>query len=289
MLGSKRVKWILVLPVVGILAFFGLFMFAYSLRLSFFRWPKIPTESPSYSGLENYRAALIDPNFSRSLLVTLKFAGLGIPLQFWAGLGIALALNRLGEIGKKLCVPLIAGSMIPDVGAGIMWYLILSYQYGPVSYFLDLLRLEKIDWLGTTIGSFFAIVIGDSWAAIPFMMMVLYAGLISLPKDVLEAATIDGASGLQMLWRVTLPLLKPVILVALVLRISGAIKTFGLVRALTEGRPGGATEVVSYYIFNQGFTYWNLSYASALTFLILPIIVFVIIAFMRVMRGGVEI
>jgi multiple sugar transport system permease protein len=278
----------LVLPVVGILAFFGLFMFVYSFRLSLFRWPKTPVEPLSFCGLENYKAALSDPNFRRSLWVTFKFAGLGIPLQFWAGLGIALALNRLGEAGKKLCVPLIAGTMVTDVGIGIMWYLILSYHYGPISYFLDLLGLQKIDWLGTATGSFFAIVMGDSWTAIPFMMMVLYAGLISLPRDIFEAAAIDGASGLQMFSKITLPLLKPVIVVALVLRISGAIKTFGLVRALTEGRPGGATEVISYYIFNQGFSYWNLSYASALTFLLLPIIVLVITAFIRAMRGGVE-
>ena len=283
---ARHTKWLLILPAIASLVFLGIFPFAYSFYLSLHRWPKIPVMPLEFIGLGNYVDALDDPNFIHSILLTLKFIGISIPLQFGTGLAVALALNRLGKTGKALCPVLLVGSMVCAVSVGIMWYLMFSYHYGPISHVLDLLGLQRIDWLGTDGGALASIVIADSWYASPFVMIVLYAGLIGLPPDVFEAARIDGASAWHTFCRVTLPLLKPVIVVIIAIRLTDAIKMFGLVRAMTEGGPGNATEVVTYYIFNQGFTYWNLSYAAALTFFLLGLVLAIFIIYLRIAKGS---
>lgn len=282
-------KWLLVAPAVVPLVFLGVVTFAYAIYISLYEWPKIPTMAWEFVGARNYLEAFTDSNFRYSLILTFKFVGVGVPLQFVAGMSIALALKHLGNIGKKFVPVLLCGTMLSAVSVGIMWYLIFGYRYGPISHILELLGQQRIDFLGTRRGAFWSIVIAESWWATPFVMVLLYAGLIGLPQDVYEAAMIDGASARQVFFSITLPLLKPIIVVLLALRLTDAIKMFGLVRGLTQGGPGNATEVVSYYIYNQGFSYWNLSYAAVLTLVLLVIIVVIFIVYTQIaMRERIE-
>ncbi|GAI49519.1 unnamed protein product, partial [marine sediment metagenome] len=118
----------------------------------------------------------------------------------------------------------------------------------------------------------------------PFIMIILLSGLIALPLDPFEAAKIDGASPWQTFFYISLPLLKPLIIVAIVLRLIDAIKIFDLVAVMTKGGPGGATRVITYYIYNQAFMYWSISYAAASTFFLLPIMIIIVLFYFRTSR-----
>lgn len=283
---DKYKRWFWVVPALGVLISVAMFPFGYSLAISFGKWPRFPGMPFQWVGGLNYLNALKDPTFLNSLVVTFKYLAWAVSLQLVIGFALALALLNLPKGRKIICSYLLIPSMLAPVVVGIIWLLIFSTHHGPLNVLLSKIGIEPIDWLGSTRRALSSIIIADVWQWTPFIMIILLSGLISLPITPFEAAKIDGASSRQTFFYITLPLLKPIILVAIILRLIDAVKIFGVVMVMTRGGPGGATKVITYYIYNQAFVYWSLSYAAAITFFIMAIMIAMVLVYFKTTRLG---
>jgi multiple sugar transport system permease protein len=225
-----------------------------------------------FIGLENYITALKNQTFRQSLGVSLLFSlcttGLGLVLGF----GTALLLQR-DFTGKGLVtVLLILPMMVTPVVVGIIWLLMFQPDFSVINGLLSLVGIHGPIWLQNGWLARLAVIVADVWQWAPFFTLVLLSGLLSLPPEVLEAARIDGASGLQSFRYIMVPMMKPLILVALLIRLIDSFKTFDSIFIMTNGGPGTATEVLSLHIYRSGLPFMNVSYASAMSYLFLIIL-----------------
>jgi len=262
----------------------------YSLYLSFINYEMgRPHIEIRFVGLQNYITAITDMRFLIALLRTFLFVGVVVSCEFVLGLILALALNRNFR-GRNLVITLLTiPFMVAPVAVGFLWWTILDANYGPMNHLVvDFLHLanDKISWTGDANVALFSIMLVDIWQYTPFMMLILLAGLRSIPAEPYEAALIDGASGFTLFRYITLPLLKPAILVALLIRIIDSFKIYDLVYLLTYGGPGTATEVASFYIYLRGFKHFRISYAAALSYILLMISAVAITLLINIIRRG---
>jgi multiple sugar transport system permease protein len=168
---------------------------------------------------------------------------------------------------------------------GLIWRMFLHPELGIANYVLGLVGLGPVNWLGDPTNAFWTLVAVDIWHQVSFMIVLLLAGLASLPKEPYEAARMEGAGTLACFWHVTLPLMRPVILVTLLIRLIFAVRTYDLVYIMTRGGPGQATDLVSYFIYRQAFVGLNIGQASALAVLLLLIVVVLTAWLYRHMRS----
>ena len=175
--------------------------------------------------------------------------------------------------------------MISPVVAALMWRMLYHEKYGAINAILRLLGFGNgPSWLGSPYLAPFSVVLVDTWQWTPLFMMILLAGLQSIPVEPYESALVDGASRHQVFWYITLPMLKTSIIAALLIRLIDVIKLFDTVFILTSGGPGSSTETVSYYIYLVGFRFFRAGYASSLSYLLLVIVVVIILGFLRILR-----
>jgi multiple sugar transport system permease protein len=238
--------------------------------------------------LQNYWAILTNIYFWNSVYVVTKFVLVVVTLEFLLGLGIALLLNR--DIGGKgafytvLSIPMV---MAP-VAVALIWRVFLHPELGIMNFLLSRLGIRPVNWLGSSKVAFWTVVMVDIWQQVSFMILVLLAGLVSLPKEVYEAASIDGASPLQRFAHITIPLMKPVIVVALLLRTIFGFRTFDLVYVLTRGGPGVTTDMTSYFIYRHTFMSLNIAEASAASYIFLMFNMIVVVFLYRSLRRREE-
>jgi multiple sugar transport system permease protein len=281
---------VMVLPAVLLLLGVVIFPLFYSLRLSVTSYNINPTIPREFVGLDNYATVLRDPRFLSSLRTTVIIGGSAIFLEFV--LGLALAVTLAGNLlrGKRLIVPLlILPLMVPPVVAGFTWKLLWQPRFGPINQALGGLlgRPVEVEWLSHPSTAIPAIVITDVWQWTPFMFLILLAGLTALNPELLEAAQLDGAGPVRRLFSIVLPILRPVILVAVLFRSLDAIRLFDIIFTLTEGGPGYSTETVSYMLYLRGFKFFDLSFASAASYLLLIIVTIVTTILLRRIRDQV--
>lgn len=223
-----------------------------------------------FVGLENYVKVLQDPLFWGALGRTLLITVGAVCIEFLLGLGLALLFQRDFYAKRIMTAILLYPMMLPWVVVGSVFYLLFLAK-GPVTYLLPRILgpAGGADWLGTPALAFSAIILADVWQWTPFMFLILYSGLAALPKEPGEAAMTLGAGRWHIFRWVTLPMLKPIVIIALVIRALEAFKIFDVVFIMTGGGPGVATETISLYIFRLARVYQQLSYASAMAVLIL--------------------
>lgn len=214
-------------------------------------------EQKSFVGLRNYLFLFFeDKDFWHSLEISLLYAGVAVGLEFIIGLGIALLFHRR-VWGKRVWMScLILPMVITPTIISLIWKLMLNTEYGVLNFILLQLGLGKVNWLGAQ-EAFWSLVLVDIWEWTPFVALILYAGLQALPQEPYEAAIVDGASSGQVFVYLTLPLLRPMIVIALLLRSIDALKMFDVVYGLTQGGPGNATELMSLHIYRLGFRHTN--------------------------------
>jgi len=223
------------------------------------------TNRGAFIGLENYRDLIgTDAKFYAALWHTLVFMLVVVPVEFVLGLAIALWISR-EFMGRRLILTII---MIPTMTApvvvGMIWRLFLMPTFGVLTAYLNSMGLFlETSVFSHPMSAFGALMIIDIWEWTPFMMLILLAGLTAMPKEPIEAATLDGASLWQVLWHVQLPLLRPLIIIALLLRSIDASKIFDTVYVLTGGGPGNATEVISSFAYRTNFLKWDLGYGAS--------------------------
>ena len=262
-----------------------------SLRLSFLSDNLLSVAPVQFVGLTNYWNLLHDRLFWSGLAVTGVFALSVVTIQLVVGLGLALALYRLPRFQQFLATLLLIPSILSQSVAGFQWLQLFNYQGGLLNYFLAKLHLPLQTWNASPQMALPSLVLVDFWQWTPFMVLLLFAGLRSLPPSVFEAARIDGSSGWQLLRYQTIPLLRRVIGIAVILRLVAAFKIFSIIYVLTQGGPGVATESLAYYQYVQGFTYFNVGYTAAMSFvslIIVVVLVKLILGFIERPAGQVE-
>ena len=269
---------------VVILFALTIFPLLYSLALSFHKWSLMKPGPWRFVGLLNYWDILKNPVFWRVIQNTFVFTFSAVTLQFAIGLGLAHLFSRQlrgeGVLRSMLVLPM----MIPPILIGLIWLFMYKKDFGIINNMLKLLSIEPITWLSKPSTAMWAIIIADVWQWTPFMFLLLLAGLRSLPEELYESARIDGASSWQIFQYVTLPLLKPIIAIAILIRFMDAFREFDKIFQLTGGGPGVATETISLFIYRNGFRYFNMGYASALSYLALIIIIGFSMIYIKALR-----
>lgn len=222
-----------------------------------------------YVGLDNYRFALNDGFFWTATGRTILFAILAVSIEMILGISIAFLLNRLkwfkGIVRALLLLPLAAA----PAAVGLIWRYMYHPDFGVYNFVMSLLGLPEQNWLGSPKLAFASVVVFDIWQWTPFVAIITLAGLQSLPKEPFEAAELDGASMVQVLRRLTFPMLMPVLTLVFVLRSIDAIRLYDPIVMLTSGGPGTATETLTYYLYRIGLKFFRLDQASAMSILFL--------------------
>lgn len=262
--------WLFVAPwIAGFLAF-TLGPLLYSLYASFFDWPLMGGER--FVGLDNYRRILAsDDDFWDALAVSTRFAALYVPIHLGGALVLALLLNRRAW-GQGLFRTLFyLPSMLSGVALVTIWSWIYSQEYGLLNYLLGWVGIAPVNWLGSPRWAMWSVVIASLWS-LGGTMLVFLAGLKAIPADLYEAAELAGVSRLGQFWRITLPLLSPVLLFNGVTTLIAAFQQLTLALLLTEGGPLKSTYMLAMYIYDTAFKYFDMGYASALSWLLFLLI-----------------
>jgi multiple sugar transport system permease protein len=217
-----------------------------------------------FIGLENYLALVKDAAFWKSLRFTFLFVAVSVPLEVTVGLFMALVLNESFPLRGFVRASLLIPWAIPMTISGRIFELTFNYSYGAANFLLEFFHLsaEPVNWLGSDTGAFAALVITDTWKTSPFAAIILLAGLSSIPGELYDQATVDRATLLQRFFRITLPLLKPVLMVAFLFRTIQGLQIFDYIYVLTRGGPGGSTTSLSLFAYNY-FASGDFGYGSA--------------------------
>lgn len=268
-LRSHRSGWPFVLPAIFALLLLNIFPLVFSIVMSF---SNVSTDNGlqlTARTLNNWSQLLGDTDFWASLKFTAIFVVVAVTLEFLIGFGLALLLWRRIPGGGFFRVLFSIPMMLAPVAIGFMFRMLYNEQYGPIDTILQQLHLPRVLWLSATATAPISIIIMDIWEWTPLMFLLLLAGLQAMPEEALEAAQLDGASGLRIIWNIIFPILAPISVMAVFLRMIDAFTIFGQIYLLTGGGPGSATTSTTLYAYYQGFQSFNLSYGSAISLALL--------------------
>ena len=266
------VHWVLLAPALLFVAAMALFPLGYSLLLSFREWKLAQRSSPgNFVGFSNYINLLTDdPEFFEALRVTGIFITADVLLTLVIALSAALLLQKAGRLNTLARTMLILPFVMSPALIGISFRFFLNAEYGVVYHLIGWLipAMKDTVWLADATLSMAAIVASDVWHWAPYMTLVMLGGLASIPTETQEAARIDGASGFQVFRDITWPQLLPVVAVVAVLKTVFALKAFDTIYTLTNGGPGNSTKTLAYFVYEQGFSYYDMGYAAAAAYLL---------------------
>jgi multiple sugar transport system permease protein len=263
---SPAVVILIILTVVPVLLLF---------TFSATSWTLLRQGSFQFFGFGNFRRLAAAPRAVNSIKVSFYYIIVNTAIQMFIGFIIAYLLYKAKKGTRLLRPVLLVPMLIPPVVVGLSWRVLFTPDLGGINYLLELIRIQAPDWLSYPATAIIAVTIASVWQWTPFVMLVLLAGLESLPTDSIEAAVIDGASQLQLIRMVIIPLMQPVIMVTVILRIIEALGILPVIYMMTGGGPAQATESINVYAYEVGFSFLDISYASSL----LVVFVFIVLIF----------
>ena len=286
---KRLTPWLFVIPCLVVILLVTLFPTIYSLGLSLFKWEATLKARP-FIGLGNYIALFKDPRFLNSLIFTAIVVIVGVGMEMVFGFGLAQVLLEKMRGKRVIVAALLLPVMVMPVVVGYTWRLLWDAQYGPINQVIGWIigKPFTYTWLGQTWSAMFAILVTEIWQWTPFMFLVFLSGLAVLDQEVFEAAGIDGASGFNKLRYMTLPLLKPIIIVAVLIRGLDALKAFDVIFTLSGGGPGYSTETLSFYIYQTGYQFFRLGYGAAASFVLLIFLAILLTRLLKIFRTAVE-
>ena len=274
-------------PAIAFLLLTMLFPVAFTLYMSVQRWEFSALDPPTFIGLRNYADFLFtDARFWPSVARTFAFTLLAVAVETVLGVAIALIFNR-EFLGKGLIRTIFLFPMVATpVAIALVWATMFDPNLGVLNYFVEELGLPPVLWTSDADWVLPALALVDIWEWTPFITLITLAGLSSLPSEPYEAARIDGASPRQILWDLTLPMLRPTIVVAVLFRAIDALKTFDIIQVITQGGADFSSETLNIYAFQNAFNYYHLGYASAILVFFFMLVMGVSILLLRVRRAA---
>lgn len=267
----RAAPYLLVLPPVLLLFALVVYPMAYNVVLSLRSY-----RTGEFVGAHNFLRTLDDATFLASLRATGSYVVLAVGIELLLGLGLALLVHRAvrsGAVRAAIYALIILPMVTPPVAAGVMARLMYTPNYGIINHALRAAGLIRrdIEWLSSPSTALFSVLSVDVWQWTPFVFLVLFSGLQAVPQDAIEAARTDGAGGWALFRYVELPYLRSLLLLVLVFRITDTFRVFDHVLVLTGGGPGAATEFLSVYLYRVAFKFFNLSYAAAISLMVLAV------------------
>jgi len=266
---ERHLRVLMLAPAMLVLLTLTIFPSIYMVIAAATRISPNPDLPWQFAGADNFLRLLTDDQFHVGLWNTLVFTVFAVGTEFLLGLGLALLLDRYIRRLNFLKTILMLPMMLPPVAVAITWKLIYEPQFGVLNEIMFRLGLPLQAWAGDVRLAMFSVIVADVWQWTPFMFLLMLAGLASLPDEPYEAAAIDGASAWRQFWDLTLPFLKPIIAIALLLRIMDALRLFDLVFILTGGGPADRTKTLSLYIYQVAYRFADPSYAAAISLFVL--------------------
>ena len=283
---ARLAPYLWVLPAIALFLVFRLYPIAFGLYLSLNEWDGV--KPMLFRGLANYRQAIFeDATFRLALWHNVVFAIGTVIGKNTIAIVLAVLLN--GEIRARtffrttLFMPVVMSFVV----VGLLWGWIFNFQFGLLNNLLVAAGLEdwRVDWLGNPSLALFSLIGVDVWKWYGFHMVIYLAGLQAIPPTLYEAAMIDGASGWQQFRRVTLPLLRPIVVVNVTLALMGAFNVFDLIYVMTQGGPANATNVVMIHAYLQGFKFYQMGYAAAISYVLMAVVIVLSALQIRLLRG----
>ncbi len=274
---DRHLKYLLVLPAVVVVFATAIWPLLQSLILSFRAWRLSKSNVPGpFVGFENYSWALLEePGFWNATMVTVVYTALTVALTTLLALGIALLLAPGGRLRLTVRTLLILPFAMSPALVGVSFRFMFNPEFGLFDAFFGLIvpPLADVAWLSDPTLAFAVCVMADTWGWIPFITLVLIGGIAALPRETMEAAQVDGASGFQVFKDITIPQLKPVLAVVVILKTIFSLKTFDQIYMLTNGGPGTATQTLAHYAYFNGFKYYDMGFAAAVAWImVIPMI-----------------
>lgn len=281
---NRRFGWFMSAPSLALLFAVILFPVFWALFTSVHDYTLIAPNFDNFTGAANYVEAVNTPEFRHSLLLTTMFVAGVVAIEFVLGFIVALMLNSVERFKPIYYGILLCPLLMNPVIVGLIWRMFLHPSLGIVNYLLSVAGVEPVNWLGSTKVAIWTIIMVDIWHQVSFMIVLLLAGLSALPKEPYEAARVDGAGTIRAFLHITLPLMGPVIMVTLLIRLIFAVKTYDLVYIMTRGGPGTSTDFISYFIYRTAFVSLNIGEASAMSAILLSLILLLTGYLYRYMR-----
>ncbi len=280
----KAEKFALIAPAVSFVVVMMIAPVIFTIWLSFNKWSGSRTQSPRWVGLGNYRRMLEDPRFSSALGRTLLFTIVAVVIETFLGVAIAVLLNRefalRGLVRTLFLMPMVA----TPVAIALVWRLMYEPNLGILNNVLGAVGVQS-EFVAATDRALWWLLLVDVWQWTSIIILIVAATLAAQPTDVYEAAAIDGSSAWQAFRRITLPMIRPAIITAMVFRMIDALKTFDIIWVITQGGPGFATETLNVFIYKQNFEAQNLGYAASMLNVFFAIVVAAALLLLRLRKS----
>ncbi len=273
LLAPERRGALLVTPALVVLFLMNIFPLLWSLGLSFFNYRANRLRVPSFQWFDNYEKVLTDPVVWERFQTTAVIVGASVTLQVVVGFSLALLFAKEFPLRRVLLMLVLTPMMLSFVAVGVFFKLFYEPTFGLVSQFAAMFTGEPYVVLATPAGALIGIVVADAWMWSPFVMLLVLAGLVSVPRDLYEAAEIDRASAWRRFTTITFPYIKALLLLAILFRTIETFKLFDIVYLITEGGPGSSTETIAVYLYRMAFQFFRTSQASALAYIVLFVVI----------------
>ena len=282
---DKHFDILMILPALIVLLCMVGGPLIYTIGLSFTDWHISSVKKPVFAGVVNFVKIFQDPYLYEALWVTFTFTFGSLFFQVLIGVALAEFLNRqfrgIGVVRSVLVLPMAS----TPVAISILWRLMLHPTLGILNYFLSELGIGGQAWFSQHSTVIPALIVVDVWHWTPIIMLIAMAGMASIDRTLYEAGVIDGASKFQMFWRITLPLIRPAVVVAVMLRLMDSLKTFDMIYVVTNGGPGNASRILNLLIFDQAFRYFRMGYASSMVIFMTVLMMGLTLALIRIRRA----
>jgi multiple sugar transport system permease protein len=282
----RHAQWLFPAPAVLLVAVIIVYPILYTVWMSLQEWFASSLTAPHFIGLENYqKIALADARFHEAVGRTIYFTIVAVGAETMLGLAMALLFNRQfwgrGLLRTLAILPMVA----TPTAIGLVFVMMYHPSLGVANYLLSVVGLSPWRWTYSSQTALYALALVDVWQWTPLIMLIALAGLASLPREPYEAAHLDGASTLRAFWHITLPLLRPALVVAILFRAIDALKTFDIIFVMTQGGPANASETINILLFNQAFSYFNMGYASSMAVALFAVVMGASLILIKVRRS----
>lgn len=266
-LSDISIRNLFIIPTIAFLIVFNVFPLIYSLYTAFTDYRASVSAPPNWIGLANFRELLSDPDIWRNFTITAKYVVISVTGQVVVGFGLAMLLNRPMPLKGLITTLLLLPMMMSPAVVGLFWKLLYDPSFGIINYFLG---LGKFEWLADPQMALWAVALVDIWMWSPFVMLLSLAGLSAVPKHLYEAAEIDRAGPFYTFFRITLPLVAPILMIAIIFRTMEAFKTFDHAYILST-QP--TTELIAIRLYKMAFLEWQTGMSSAFAYIVLVVVV----------------